>query len=100
MAEKPLDYVSLHIEKFDGKNFDLWKFKMQMIREDKDFWSVVCGEEVEPAGDGPAAASIPKFRKRARKADATICLSLGDNQLSLVRSAPTARSVAKIGKSL
>ena len=36
MAEKPLDYVSSHIEKFDGKNFHLWKFKMQMILEDKD----------------------------------------------------------------
>ena len=61
MAEKPLDYVSSHSEKFDGKNFHLWKFKMQMILEDKDLWSIVCGEEVEPAGDGPAAASIPKF---------------------------------------
>ena len=91
MAEKPLDYVSSHIEKFDGKNFHLWKFKMQMILEDKDLWSIVCGEEVEPADDGPAAASIPKSRKRARKAYATICLSLGDNQLSLVRSAQTAR---------
>ena len=62
-----------------------------MILEDKDLWSIVCGEEVEPADDGPAAASIPKFRKRARKAYATICLSFGDNQLSLVRSAQTAR---------
>ena len=50
-----------------------------------------CGEEVEPAGDGPAAASTPKYRKRARKTYTTICLSLGDNQLSLVRSAQTAR---------
>ena len=57
---------------------------MQMILEDKDLWSIVCGKEVEPVGEGSTEALIQKFRKRARKAFATICLSLGDNQLSLV----------------
>ena len=37
-------------------------------------------------------ASLQKFRKRARKAMVTICLSLCDNQLSLVRTAETARA--------
>eukprot|EP00794_Sanderia_malayensis_P011679 gene11679-12889_t len=91
MAERSGDYVSSHIAKFEGKNFHLWKFKMQMILEDKDLWNIVCGEEEEPVGEGSTEASIQRFRKRARKAFATICLSLGDNQLSLVRSAQTAR---------
>ena len=68
MAEKPVDYISVHIEKFDGKNF-------QMILEDKDLWGIVCSEAVEPADNVPAAASIPKFQKRERKVYATICLS-------------------------
>ena len=60
---------------------------MQMILEDKYLWSIVCSEKVEPDGEGSTKASIQKFRKRARKAFATICLSLGDNQLSLVLKA-------------
>ena len=32
-----MDCVSSHIEKFNGKNFHLWKLKMQMILDDKDF---------------------------------------------------------------
>eukprot|EP00112_Aurelia_sp_Birch-Aquarium-sp1_P025965 Seg893.2 transcript_id=Seg893.2/GoldUCD/mRNA.D3Y31 product="Retrovirus-related Pol polyprotein from transposon TNT 1-94" pseudo=true protein_id=Seg893.2/GoldUCD/D3Y31 len=64
---------------------------MQMVLEDKDLWGIVSGEEVEPEGEGATDASVQKFRKRARKAMATICLSLSDNQLSLVRSAETGR---------
>ena len=89
MAAKPME-MSQHIDKFDGTNFYLWKFKMQMVLEDKDLWGIVSGEEVEPAGEGTTEASVQKFRKRARKALATICLSISDSQLSLVRSANTA----------
>ena len=92
MAAKPMEFVSQHIDKFDGTNFHLLKFKMQMVLEDKDLWSIVSGEEVEPVGEGATEASLQKFRKRARKAMATICLSLCDNQLSLVRAAETARA--------
>ena len=92
MAAKPMEFVSQHINKFDGTNFHFWKFKMQMVLEDKDLWSIVSGEVVEPVGEGSTEASLQKFRKRARKAMATICLSLCDNQLSLVRTAETARA--------
>ena len=64
---------------------------MQMILEDKDLGSIVCGEEVELVGEGSTEALIQEFRKRARKAFVTICLSLGDNQPFLVGSAQTAR---------
>ncbi len=68
IAEKPGEYVGSQIAKFDGNNFHLWKFKMQMILEDKDLWDIVCGEEVEPGGEGSSEAAILKYRKRARKA--------------------------------
>eukprot|EP00794_Sanderia_malayensis_P011646 gene11646-12844_t len=68
---------------------------IQMILEDKDLWNIVTGDEVEPSGQGVTADAREKFRKRARKAMATICLSLSDSQLLLVRSATTAREAWK-----
>ena len=81
----------LRIEKFSGENFHLWKFKMQMVLEEKDLWGIVKGDEVEPTDEGTTDAQRRQFQRRERKALATICLSLGDEQLSLVRSAATAR---------
>ena len=43
--------ASLRIEKFSAVNFYLWKFKMQMILEEKDLWDIVSSSEVEPAND-------------------------------------------------
>ena len=62
-----------------------------MVLEEQDLGGMVSSEEVEPAGDGTTQATIQKFRKRARKAFATVCSSLGDEQLSLVHSTKTAK---------
>uniref|UniRef100_A0AAV1TJH6 DUF4219 domain-containing protein n=1 Tax=Peronospora matthiolae TaxID=2874970 RepID=A0AAV1TJH6_9STRA len=62
-----MDASSLRISKFDGTNFHAWKFKMQMVLEERDLWEVVSGE--------------------SRKAMAVICLAMEDSQLPLVRSA-------------
>ena len=88
-AQRTDDVV--RIDKFDGKNFHLWKFKMQMVLEDRDLWTIVSGEEEEPSGQGVTQAAQEKFRKRSRKALAAICLSLCDSHLLLVRSSTTAR---------
>ena len=79
------------IEKFNGENFHLWKFKMQMVLEDKDLWGIVSGDEVEPVEEGTTETQRRQFQRRARKALATICLYLGDEQLSFVQSAETAK---------
>ena len=81
----------LRIEKFKGEYFHLWKSKMQMVLEEKDLWNIVKGDEVEPAEEGTTETQRRQFQKRQRKALATICLSLGDEQLSLVRTATTAK---------
>uniref|UniRef100_A0AAV1TBK2 DUF4219 domain-containing protein n=1 Tax=Peronospora matthiolae TaxID=2874970 RepID=A0AAV1TBK2_9STRA len=39
-----MDASSLRISKFDGTNFHAWKFKMQMVLEERDLWEVVSGE--------------------------------------------------------
>ena len=89
MASK--DSASLRIDKFNGENCQLWKFKMQMVLEEKDLWGIVSGDEREPVGTAVTKAQKERYKKRARKALATICLSLRDNQLSLVRLSQNAQ---------
>ena len=91
MATSGNDEAFTRIEKFNGQNFHLWKFKIQMILEEKDLWKIVIGDEVEPNGEGTTDTQRRQYQRRERKAFATICLSLGDEQLSLVRSARTAK---------
>ena len=85
------DSASLRIDKFNGENFHLWKFKKQMVLEEKDLWGIVSGDEREPVGTAITEAQKELYKKRARQALATICLSLGDNQLSLIRSSQNAQ---------
>ena len=62
-----------------------------MVSEEKDLWGIVSRDEREPVGTSSTEAQKERYTKRARKALATICLSLGDNQLSLVRSSQNAQ---------
>src|SRR5262245_26946566 len=64
------------IEKFDGKNFHLWKFKIQIVLEDKDLWSIVDGSEPRPEDQKETKV----WDKRAKKAFMTICLNLKNSQ--------------------
>lgn len=69
------------VEKFEGENFHLWKFKMKMVLEERDLWDIVSGDEQRPEDSAGAVA----FNKRSKKALATICLSLANSQLLQVR---------------
>ncbi|GMG18810.1 unnamed protein product [Phytophthora fragariaefolia] len=76
------------INKFDGTNFHTWKFKMQMVLEERELWEVASGEvKLEHC---TAAADQALFRKKSHKALAMICLAMEDSQLPLVRSAKDA----------
>jgi hypothetical protein len=81
------------IEKFSGHNFHLWKFKMQMLLEERDLWDIVTGEESEP--ESKEGKAHQAWCKRSRKALATLCLNLADNQLSHIRSAKTPQEAWK-----
>ena len=85
------DSASIRNDRFNGENFHLWKFKVQMVLEDKELWGIVSGDERGPVGTYVTEAQKERYRKQARKTLATICLSLGDNQLSLVRSSQNAQ---------
>ena len=56
----------LGIEKFKGENFHLWKFKMEMVFEEKDLSNIVRGDEVEPTDEGTNEAQRRQFQKRER----------------------------------
>ncbi|KAG2925312.1 hypothetical protein PC119_g15441, partial [Phytophthora cactorum] len=36
--------ATARINKFDGTNFHTWKFKMQMVLEERELWEVTSGE--------------------------------------------------------
>src|SRR5512145_3349195 len=77
--------ATARINKFDGTNFHTWKFKMQMVLEDRELWEVVCGEvKLEHC---VSENDQVVYRKKSRKALAIICLAMEDSQLPLVRSA-------------
>jgi hypothetical protein len=55
------------IEKFNGENFNLWKFKMEMVLASMDLWEIVDGsEEAPPSNADPKV--IKEYQRRAKKA--------------------------------
>ena len=76
--------TSARIDKFDGNNFHVWKFKTQMVLEDRDLWDGTCGV-VKPE-HCLTADDQATYQRKARKAFAIICLAMEDTQLPLVRS--------------
>ena len=83
MAAMPI--TTARINKFAGTNFHTWKFKMQMVLEERDLWDVVSGEvKLEHC-----VSTLDKstFKRKSHKALAIVCLAMEDSQLPQVRSA-------------
>lgn len=51
------------ITKFVGENFHLWKFKMQMLLEDKELWSILSRMKVKSTSN---FVEWEKIDKKAR----------------------------------
>uniref|UniRef100_H3H4R2 Integrase catalytic domain-containing protein n=1 Tax=Phytophthora ramorum TaxID=164328 RepID=H3H4R2_PHYRM len=80
--------TTARINKFNGTNFHTWKFKMQMVLEERELWEVTSGEvKLEHC---MTTADQATFKRKSRKALAIICLAMEDSQLPLVRSAKDA----------
>uniref|UniRef100_A0AAV1TGQ7 Retrovirus-related Pol polyprotein from transposon TNT 1-94-like beta-barrel domain-containing protein n=1 Tax=Peronospora matthiolae TaxID=2874970 RepID=A0AAV1TGQ7_9STRA len=80
--------TSARINRFAGVNFHSWKFKMQMVLEERDLWDSVSGEvKLEHC---VSILDQATFKRKSRKALAIICLAMEDSQLPLVRSAENA----------
>jgi hypothetical protein len=75
------------VDKFDGVNFHLWKFKMEMVIVEKKLWEIVEGSEEPPLLSSEPRVIIAYTRRE--KAFAIFALNLSDSQLSHIRSCKT-----------
>ena len=81
-------FSAARINNFSGTNFHVWKFKMQMVLEERDLLDVVSGEvKLEQC---TSTLDQVAFKRKSRKALAIICLAMEDSQLPLVCSAKDA----------
>ena len=72
------------IDKFNGENFGMWKFKMEMILAEKDLWEVVDGSEEPPSEDADPKTK-KAFERNEKKAFAFIAINLVDRQIAHIR---------------
>ncbi len=66
------------MEKFDGGNFHLWKFKMCMMLSKHGFWKFVDGSVTIPKYED----QIIDYNEKATKVFALLCEHLTDAQLA------------------
>jgi len=66
------------MEKFDGGNFHLWKFKMRMMFSKHGLWKFVDGNATIPYDED----QIIDYNKKMTKAFALLCEHLTDAQLA------------------
>ncbi|KAH8974844.1 hypothetical protein BDL97_01G122600 [Sphagnum fallax] len=72
------------IDKFNGENFNLWKFKMEMVLASMDLWEIVNrSEEAPPSNADPKV--IKEYQQRAKKAMPTIGINLVDSELHHIK---------------
>jgi hypothetical protein len=75
------------IEKFNGENFGIWKFRMEMLLKSMEIWTMVDGTEVMPED----TKDMLPWKIKNDKAMATICFGLKNGQLAHIRKASTAK---------
>ena len=82
----------MEIEKFNGKNFELWKLKMEDLLVDKYQWIMV-----DPSTT-PTRTSADDWKNLDRKEKSTIPLCLSDSVLlNLLGEATTKELWDKLG---
>ena len=74
-----------NIDKFNGENFGLWKFCMEMVLLSMDLWEIVDKSvEARPKYANPKV--IKNYNQSVKKAMSVIELSLVDGQLVHIKS--------------
>ncbi len=77
------------MEKFDGANFHLWKFKMRMMLSKHGLWKFVDGSATLPSEE---VASVD-YNKKEIKAFALLCEHLMEAQLAHIQYCDNVKSV-------
>jgi len=62
------------VEKLSDSNYSMWKFRMQMLLEDKDLWEIMEGTSTPPSD----AEEAKKYDKSQRKALLLIVTHVND----------------------
>ncbi len=80
------------IEKFDGGNFHLWKFKMRMMLSKHGLWKFVDGSVTLPNEEVVSA----DYNKKEMKAFTLLCEHLTDAQLAHIQYCDNVKSVWEV----
>jgi len=76
------------MEKFDGGNFHLWKFKMHMMLSKHGLWKFIDGSATIPNDED----QIMDYNKKATKAFTLLCEHLTDAQLAHIQYCENVKS--------
>ena len=72
------------LDKFGGDNFNLYKFKLEMVMSTKDLWEIVEGSEL-PLPSTANNEVKKAYKRRCKKAFAIIATSLVDKELAHIK---------------
>ena len=76
------------VEKLNGENYEIWKYKMELLLIKDKLWSVVTSE---PPEETEPEAIKKAWTEKDNEARATIELLVEDNQLVHIRNARSAK---------
>jgi hypothetical protein len=79
------------MEKFDGANFHLWKFKMRMMISKHRLWKFVDGSATIPHDED----QITDYNEKATKAFALLCEHFTDAQFAHIQYCENAKSACE-----
>jgi hypothetical protein len=90
LSYDPIVFNTLKVmEKFDGANFHLWKFKMCTMLSKHGLWKFVDGSATIPEDQD----QITDYNEKATKAFALLCEHLTDAQLAHIQYCKNVKSV-------
>ena len=72
------------VDKFNGENFSLWKFKMEMVLASCDLWDIVDESEGAPPSDADVKDK-KAFEKRSKIAFGLIAINLVDKEMAHIK---------------
>lgn len=66
------------VDKFNGVNFYLWKFKIEMVMAEKELWGIV-DDSKEPPHSTSNLRVMQAYKRREKKAFAILAFNLVDS---------------------
>ena len=72
------------VDKFNGKNFSLWKFKMEMVLASCDLWDIVDESGATPPSDVDVKDKTA-FEKWSKTAFGFIAINLVDKEMAHIK---------------